>query len=341
MVSAIMRSPSRFVPAIAVLAISAATFGTLSALAYSTGRRLKTELRFLDPRRAPTSDEARISIPIEYSLHSQEANDIVFLGDSTCANVVDPLLFQRLSGLRAWNLGSLRGIDPRGMLVTIKAYLSHHPKPRAVVLCVTPFCFEVDAGVAGIELSDHFVESYGPEVDGVFPIVDCMIYFIKRGAVSVWESQGSRDVFSEPLDGVGQDTYRTYQAKMHETRGFLEITRKGFHPGPMDRPGPPQLIHSDWDEGVRAIAQACNDVGVRLLIVFSPIARDVANARDFTPLEGWARDIESSCPNVAVARPTLLVYESQFMYDDIHSNAAGAEKFMPLVAKDVQAQFAK
>jgi hypothetical protein len=336
-----MRSPSRFVPAIAVLAISAATVGTLSTLAYSTGRRLKTELRFLDPRRAPTSDEARISIPIEYALHSQEANDIVFLGDSACANAVDPLLFERLSGLRAWNLGSLRGIDPRGMLITIKAYLSHHPKPRLVVLCVTPFCFEVDVGAAGIELSDHFVASYGPEVDGVIPIEDCVAYFIKRGAVSVWESQGGRDVFSEPLDGVGRYTYRTYQAKMHETRGFLELPRYHGHDGPMDRPGPPQLIHADWDEGVRAIAQACNDVGMRLLILFSPIARDVANARDFTPLEGWARDVESCCPNVAVARPTLLIYEPQFMWDDIHPNAAGAEKFMPIVAKDVQAQLAK
>jgi len=40
----------------------------------------------------------------------------------------------------------------------------HHPKPRALVLCVTTTCFEVKAGAVGGALPKEFAENYGPEV---------------------------------------------------------------------------------------------------------------------------------------------------------------------------------
>ncbi len=40
-------------------------------------------------------------------LRSNEINDVIFLGDSTCHDGIDPVLFERnLSQLRAYNLGS-------------------------------------------------------------------------------------------------------------------------------------------------------------------------------------------------------------------------------------------
>jgi hypothetical protein len=289
----------------------------------------------LDPRRPPTVDEASIAHPIEYALRSNESNDVIFLGDSTCHDGVDPVMFQPLTGLRAYNLGSQGGLGPLGLLLTAKAYLSNHPKPRAAVLCVSPFCFERDAVAGGGELPARFAANYGPEVAGVIPIGQSIAYFIKRGVVSLLESQ-DHDVRNEPLLGMEKETFRTLDRKTRHSRGFFRLA--GLH-GPkcsIDRPGPPKLIHDDWDHGVRGLAHACDDVGVALVIRFMPIAREFADARDFASLEIWSRELESSFTHTKVVRPILLIYDSPFMWDCIHLNAAGVEKFMPMLATDVQ-----
>jgi hypothetical protein len=85
------------------------------------------------------------------------------------------------------------------------------------------------------------------------------------------------------------------------------------------------------------MAKACAEDGVVLLIRFMPIGADLSNTRDWTLLEAWARDLESTHANVHVARPLILPYDQSLMWDSIHINAAGVGKFMPTFAKDVLA----
>jgi len=85
----------------------------------------------------------------------------------------------------------------------------------------------------------------------------------------------------------------------------------------------------------------CDRLGVRFVVVFSPLVRAEIDARDFRKLESWAGNLESSQPNVRVVRPLVCAYDASLMYDSIHLNAAGVEKFMPLLAKDVLAVLAK
>src|SRR5262249_40039011 len=143
------------------------------------------ELRFLLTGIAPDIDEASALCPVEYALRTKDANDVVFLGDSTCRTGVDPARFERLTGLTGYNLGSLRGIGAAGFVITAKAYLLHHPKPRALVLCVTPTCFEIESGTLGGPLSKQFVSNYGPEVAEGVPLIDRVAYFSKRGVWAV------------------------------------------------------------------------------------------------------------------------------------------------------------
>ncbi len=220
--------------------------------------------------------------------------------------------------------------------MTLKAYLSRHPKPRAVVLCVTPFCFEVDIGTAGGDLPEHFVANYGPEVEGVVPIRESIAYFMKRGAVSLVQSRDS-DVFNDPLTGFEKETYRTLEKKMRDSRGFFRLPEEHGPNRGVERPGPADLVHQEWDQGVRQIAQACDEVGVVFVIRFSPISAEFSDARDFSRLESWGRTMESSYSHLVVARPILLAYAPQFMWDCIHLNSAGVEKFMPTLVKDVRA----
>jgi hypothetical protein len=49
----------------------------------------------------------------------------------------------------------------------------------------------------------------------------------------------------------------------------------------------------------------------------------------------------ASCPRARVARPALLWWDPLLSWDRIHLNVSGVEKFMPVVAKDVEAALAK
>jgi hypothetical protein len=319
---------ARIPPALIVLSISAATFCLLSGVAYCLGRRVDPELCFLDPQRAPTIDEASVAQPINYSLRSHEENAAVFLGDSTCRTGVDP----RALPFSAYNLGSLRGLGPSGFLLTLRAYLQGHPRPRVVTLVVTPFCFEVDPSRLDGELSQRVDASYGAHVEKRVSVAG-FASFVKRGAVGLFRGADPRD---RPLDGLARETYRTLEVKMRTSRGFfcLPGTHGKGQGVPMERPEKP--VHPDWNRGIHLIAEACNDAGVPLLIRFSPIVSDARAARDFTQLDRWATDLEASQTNVTVARPIVLAYDPGLMWDSIHLNATGVEKFMPVVAQDVR-----
>ena len=42
-----------------------------------------------------------------------------------------------------------------------------------------------------------------------------------------------------------------------------------------------------------------------------------------------------------VARPAVLWYDPELLWDSLHLNAAGVEKFMPVVAKDFESVLGK
>jgi hypothetical protein len=329
--------------ALLVLAVTGGTFGGLVSLAYRAGAAVSTEVRFFMTWDTPSLDDACAVCPVEYALRTNESNDVIFLGDSTCRTSLDPVQFQRLTGLSAYNLGSLRGIGPEGFVITAKAYLMHHVKPRAVVLCVTPTCFEADPGTVGGPMTKIFAANYGPEVAEVVPLFERISYFCKRGALATWRpgddlkwrGKGG-DVRDLPLNGLASETYRTLQRKTREARGFFRLP--GAH-------GPPKgigkadnvLIRKEWTQGIRRLAQICKEAGVVLVIHFAPTSAEVLKARDLSPLETWSRELESSYPQTVVARPIVVVYDGPLMWDSIHLNSAGVEKFLPVVAQDLQA----
>lgn len=84
------------------------------------------------------------------------------------------------------------------------------------------------------------------------------------------------------------------------------------------------------------MADTCGSAGVPMLILFAPIEAGYKDARDFDRLDHWGRELEKMHPGLTVERPIILAYESRLMRDAVHLNLAGVEKFMPVVAKDVQ-----
>jgi hypothetical protein len=328
-----------------MLALVLATFGALCAASYRAGRSIESDLRFLEPRRAPTLDEALIAYPTEYALRSNEKNDVIFLGDSTCRCGADPARFEQLTGLRAYNLGSQGNAGPKGFLITAKAYLLHHPPPQIVVLCLSPVAFDVGAAEMGRRLPSpiptRFEANYGPEVPGVVPLEESLRYFIKRGSLSLWSetispAPVSKDVRDLPLSGLETETFRTAQPKIHGIRGFCVIS--GVHGKRLDveSPGEPVRIADEWDQSVRKLAESCESSGVPLLIRFSPMPSNLSHVKDFSPIERWSQALRSSYPKVTIGRPELLWYEWELCYDSRHVNAQGVAVYTALLAKDVQ-----
>jgi hypothetical protein len=329
-------------PTFAVAGVQLFVIVVLTMATYLLGHQTPPESRFLDTWRPPIIDEAYVAHAVEYALRSDEPNDVVFVGDSTCRCDVDPAEFERLTRLRAYNLGSLRGLGPTGFVVTAKAYLLSHPKPKLVVLCVTPICFEANPDTVGGPLPKRFAASYGPAVAEV-SMLDRVAHFCRVGAGWCWTPTDrlatrmrGKDVRSVPLNGLESETYWTLQQTTLKSRGFFGLPGAHGPPKGIGRLDGP-LVRDDWNRGMHRLAQVCSDADVRLLIQFCPISRELAQARDFSPLETWANEMTSTHPNVSVVQPVIRIYSRDSMWDLIHLNSSGVKEFMRMLAESVQA----
>jgi hypothetical protein len=218
----------RIVPTLIALTFVAGSLGALGAASCCVGWRTNSALRFLEPRRAPTVDEACVAYPIEYSLRSDEKNDVVFLGDSTCRCGIDPVYFEQLTGLRAYNLGSQGRVGPMGFLVTAKAYLLRHPPPRIMVLSMSPVAFEAEAAGTELAMQSRFLANYGPEVPGLLPLKESLLYFIKRGSLAARSAGSSfvarRDGDLDVRDLGSSDSRKTPIARSSAGLASLGVT---------------------------------------------------------------------------------------------------------------------
>jgi hypothetical protein len=316
-----------------VLGTTSATILSLGMLSYCAGQRTPPLERFLWPGLAPTVDEAFVSFPVEYSLRSDEANDVVFLGDSTCHDDIDPARLHE----KCYNLGSLGSVGPLGILLTTEAYLDHHPAPRVIVLCISPLRFEVNSGSAGGYVARHLVESYGVEVADVVPFAQSVSYFVRRGAVGIRaRSRAPLPLFDSPLVGMDTETFHSLERRMKASKGFFALP--GEHGGrwQVETPAPKQFILEEWRDGFRRLATICGKSHVRLIVRFGPIWEGVSRSRNFGALDEWGDEVESAFPHVRIQRPIIMAWERPLMWDCLHLNAAGVARFMPIVAKDVE-----
>jgi hypothetical protein len=342
-----------------VVLLSLIVSGSLFGPCFYAGVKIDPALRFMS--REPDVSEAVPACKIEYALGSNEVNDVVFVGDSGGACAFDPIEFQRACGDTAYNLCSEAGLGPVGYLITLKAYLDHHPQTKAVVLCVTPVTMERTAGSLGGDLQARFMKHYEPEI-GTVGTIDRFLYFSRVGLESHWSPYDS-GVLEKPLKYFESETYSTLRRKFEESRGFNRLIAHGgkaFKPGPSKEPP----ILDEWTQAVRVMAMLCEQRRVLMFVMFSPVRKDMKDARTFKPLESWC-DAMSAQPSMCVLKPAVLFYDDSQMWDSthagedgarqfsrhvaqcfdgvlgVHLNAAGVARFMPIVAKDVQQAIAR
>jgi hypothetical protein len=284
---------------------------------------------------------------MEYALTSTEYNDVIFVGDSAPLYGIDPKCFEELTGLKAYNLASFRPVSVNGFVMTVQAYLSRHPAPRLVVLCVSP---EVP-GETDVErvFAKRFVRVYGKQIVDKNPAVNAIVQsvvdeegydvLIKRG-VSILRDEFAyrfqsrpRDVRDELIVGSDGKTYNRF-AKMHaESRGYIKPTAPHGKPNHPVHPGVRFAVRPEWDRAVRALLSLTEGAGTRLAIRLAPTRPDAAE-EIFDGVVSGMRRLQHECPQISID-PTIRYYDPALCFDLWHLNALGAQKYTRHLADDL------
>jgi hypothetical protein len=329
-------------PTLAVLAVVAATAGALFPPMYFVGKRCDDERSFLRNYRAPNEYEAFTSYSMSYANDSHEENDVVFIGDSGVRCNVRTTQFEQMTGLKAYNLGSVGLIGISGVTQITDAYLRHHPKPRLLVLGLVPAALNPSGAEAfGPEERDvkaRFLWCFGTGTEDMRPH-NSFLYHVRQGFKHTYGvlSGGFARFATEPIPFRGGETYRTLEQTVMRERGFWPA------PDVLTRSKPARQKVSTLDpfrvsdagkKELSALIKLITGHGLTLLIRLSPYAGEAA---ELSPtLRSWALDLESKEPKVIVARPEVLLYDRELFVDENHLRARGIEKFTTLVSGEVK-----
>jgi hypothetical protein len=291
----------------------------------------------------PTRDEGWLVSMMDYALSSSEKNDIVFLGDSACRAAIDPARFERLTRLRAYNLGIVADLGPEVRLDLAQAYLSKHPPPRLMVLCVSPVGMERDVPAQWQMLRDRCLDCYGLEPLG---LPGRLSYLIRQGTLLTLDkvkpfSRGNEpDLRDAPFEGgklETKETYRMYDHSTRSARGFMPLWGNKSTTR-LNRRSDLVLVDPVWCEGLRRLAATCEKARLPLMIRFVPIPAEGSENLNFGQVEQWLQDVRSACPNAIIgADPEIVRFPRELMWDATHINTDGAAKFTAKLADELQA----
>jgi hypothetical protein len=320
------------------------TVAGLAGLTSLLGENYRADPPFLDPFRAPTRDEAMLIYPAEYALKSTEYNDVVFLGDSTCRCSIDPAVFERASGLSAYNLGSMGALGMDGYRLILQLYLQRHPKPRAAVLAVTPDDFDVEVSAEFGTTPHRFRWAYTPHRGDTLRLpedLESVKFFARRGfgvGLTLWANRGAKRPFDprgEFLEGGNKYTYLGLEHRIRQSRGFWALAGKHFSIG-TDAPNKPTVtVATQWDPGVKELAQIADANDIALIVRLVPIVDTVKT--DYEPVRRWLSTLQRDCPHLSVIHPEILLYNPDLCWDYQHLNAEGVAEFSRSLGKDVAA----
>jgi hypothetical protein len=350
-------SPSRIRPSLAVLA----TLGTVSfALTYPAYRCAKTDedaRHYLKSFQTPSHHDAVIESCMDYATKSAERNDVVFIGGSGCLAGIRIGQLEHATGLVAYNLGTVGYVELAGHIVTLEAYLEHHPPPKLVVLCISPR--EIGPRTASKEFGefrrgvrDRFLWCYGKPGDFPRPPHrEPTKYYVSQGLLMFWGylRGGEQYYFNKPISETSTRTIFSFKQEINANRGsYVRVelpplsanaTRDRDAGSPVPEPGAtsedPFPVMPAYDEGVRALARLTASKGIRLMIRLAPTLPG-ALPEHYDHIASWFEQLETDCPGVVCDRPEVLIYDPDcFMDMNDHCNLRGAERFTALVSASV------
>jgi hypothetical protein len=300
---------------------------------------------FLPTDRVPTDHEAVVSRVTKYAMTSSEANDVIFIGDSTCLCGIDPTLFEHRTGLRAHNLGAIGFIGIDGDGVVLRLYLQRHPKPRMVVLCVHPTALNTDVNEQWLWLRDRFHDIYGPKV-GTRQMGSRSVSLRSISEDSMLGMRGLLTNADEPelspqntyanqvMPGSIGVTFNRFQERIEAQKGYWEW------PGDLDPDTRSSCgsfpITTKAREDVAEIIRLTNECGIALLIRLTPVL-GIEKSCDQADVNTWLHELEvDKNAKVIVSWPGVIEYGPTCFCETRHCSRRGAEDFTAFVAEEVK-----
>ncbi len=354
----------RVITTLVVLAVVMIVFGTFTVTCLGVGVYYRGVIPMGGKRAQMNIDELTVITAMERAQSKDNSVDIVFTGGSTCNRGVDPKLFEKQTGLTAYNLASNRMAGMRVWYWTCEAYLQNHPAPRAIVLCLSPVDIMCIVGetpkTSHDELDPDDIEQRFSLAYGTYlPFLQVILshgnrwqsYYIDRG-LRILQS-GLLGMIpgyvTNPLDrsiyGGGGGEYSAEKEKLFQAGGYRSLKERTTafgQTGLVFRDGEPQgslaltqTVVPLADDYVRAYAKLAKQHHTRLLFFLTPISREALF--DTTALYSWMHQLQKDWPNVEVVTPELLLYEPDLFFDSHHINLRGSKKFTAEVAVMVKA----
>ena len=315
----------RIAPTLVISGIMAATALILLPPMYFVGKRDDDRRIFLRNYRAPNEFEAFSSYPMDYARESDEANDVIFVGDSSLRYDLQAPQFERESGLRAYNLSSVGLLAIGGFTPVVEAYLhSRHPRPRLIVLGILP------AALAGGDT--ELLQPRGAGRQGPLPLVlraghgrpaaapVVLVSRPRRLQVHVrLPGRGFRRFADEPIPFRRPSTYRSFRQEILGRRGSSAGGQRPWAAGRVGDPAStldPFTISDQARVELDALIRLAADRDIPVLVRLTPYSGDAA---EHSPtLRAWAEDLESRHSNAIVGRPELLLYDLDLFFDEAH-----------------------
>jgi hypothetical protein len=329
-------------PCALVLMTLIAAILLLFAPMYFLGMQAEESRQFLKEDRPPNAPEAEMVVPMNYALESNDANDVVFLGDSACRVGIDPKLFGEVAGLSAWNLGGQFSLGIDGMELIIRAYLDHHPAPRAVVFCVNPRVLGLSTTEfvsPWREMHARFMRCYGSSLSDAEPPTQRSVQYLAGEGVRIAYRRATKgkEYYVDASIPGGAGTYRDYQRATLQGRGFaaLDNAVKDSAADSAKVPVGPCVVAASWRAGLRALVRRLQERDIALLVRLAPVSA-AHPLEDSAELTETLSELESTYSNTHVSRPAIIVYDDRLLHDDVHLNADGSTQFTTLVAEEVQ-----
>jgi hypothetical protein len=302
--------------------------------AYYYGRTVEDKRQFLVNYRDPNLEEYWIGLQMDYVLNSTEYNDILFQGDSSCRYGVDAKLFEDQTELKAFNIGTTAWIGWPTYSLMVERYLEKHPKPRAIVFCVSPFTIS-DRDPLSATYQDRMIWSFGSGDEETRPKHEnhCE-YYAKEGIRSVYGSISPKERRYRGDSSWEKGMSATVLSSGHDAHrgGFI---LEGVFSG---RKSPDQLDNLEIKpyilEQFNRFAVLAQQHNILLIVRLMPFWKGTAS---LTPAcHNQLKQLEQEFGNVMVIHPDLLGYDPGLFYDDLHLNDLGVAKLTSSLATEIK-----